>query len=243
MRPAAITAPAPPPIDGATPSLLRHVLRVLVALGVLSVAISLAGRHYGGQIRLGGNTVSTELREVVIADAVFSVPENLIRHRDQRVDGVAARLDLYVLWPSMSGYTLADRQAFETGDDADRKLIFISIEPQQMSRDMTGRLEPIYRQLVEPLPAVSPFDGLDAYRFRADHAIFSNEVLYVGRSDTPFVARCIEGRLSETISAACERDIVTDGGISVKYRFPQDLLTEHLALDQGLRGLIASLQK
>jgi hypothetical protein len=226
------------------PLAVRRIMLVLLALGLLSVAISLAGRHYGGQIRLGGNSISTELREIVISDAVFAVPENHIRHRDQRVSGVATRLELYALWPAMTGYTFADRAHFEQADGSGRHLIFMSIEPQQMSRDMSGRLDPIYRQLVESSAAISPFDGLVAYRFRADHAIFSNEVLYVSEGGSrPFVARCIEGDTAQTVAAACERDIHIDGGVSVKYRFPQELLADHVALEDAVTSLIASLKR
>jgi hypothetical protein len=234
-----------PSAKAVTPSALRHVFTALLVLGMLSLIISLGGRYFGGQIRLGGNTVSTHINEVVIADSVFAIPDNHIRHKEQRVSGVAARIDLFALWPNMTGYAFADRALFEASDHEAERLIFISIEPQQMSRDMSGRLDPIYRQLVEPLASASPFDGLKAHRFRTDHAIFSNEVLYVAEQDAgpPFVTRCIEGGLSETIAAECERDLLLPGGVSAKYRFPQQLLADHAALEMAVLQFLGRIQR
>ncbi|NJR14061.1 MAG: hypothetical protein HC779_07785 [Phyllobacteriaceae bacterium] len=226
----------------ASPTLLRMVMLAMLCLAAFSVIVSLAGRVYGGQIRLGGNSVDTTRQEIVIANAVLNVPSNHIRLREQRVSGVSARLDLYALWPAMTGYALADRAMFEQKGDEVPRLLFISIEPQQMSRDMTGRLEPIYRQLVEPVGVPSTVPGLDAYAFRADRAVFNNETLFVasGVTDRPFVARCMSGAEAEEAIAPCERDVFLPGGLSAKYRFPAHLLADFAALDAAVIGLMDS---
>jgi hypothetical protein len=222
--------------SGQSPLALQRILLALILLGAFSIAISLAGRLYGREIRLGGNSASLETHEIVIANGVFSVPENHIRHADQRISGVATRLDLYALWPDMRGYAIRDRQAFETSVAETSNLIFISLEPQQMSREMSGRLAPIYRSLVEQQGTPSPYDGLTAYQFRREHAVFSNETLYVAENDsqTPFVARCINGDPSDGTIAPCERDLLIGNGLSVKYRFPRALLASYTALDEAV---------
>lgn len=221
------------------PSFIRKLVWVLVALGAFSIAVSLAGRLYGGQIRLGGNSASTRTHEIVIANAVLEVPENFIRHAEQRLGGVSARLDLFALWPKMSGYAIADRKAFESQTHGSN-LIFISVEPQQMSRDMSGRLEPIYRQLVEDQPMPSGFDGLIAYGFKPGNAVFNNETLYVaeGTTGVRFVARCIDGEGGDAAIAPCERDVFIDDELSVKYRFPKALLASFTALDGAVLSLV-----
>jgi hypothetical protein len=140
----------------------------------------------------------------------------------------------------MTGYTLADRAMFEDNGEDVQRLVFISIEPQQMSRDMTGRLKPIYRQLVDPAGVPSGFAGLDAYAFRVDRAVFNNETLFVAQTSgqAPFVARCMSGAEAEEAIAPCERDVFLANGLSAKYRFPKHLLAEYATLDAAIIGLI-----
>jgi hypothetical protein len=222
------------------PARSGRILIVLIALGLFSVAISLAGRFYGGQIRLGGNTTSSEQLEIVVSNSVLNVPANYIRTADQRQSGVKARLDLYALWPSMTGYAIGDRRAFENHDGEPARLLFISIEPRQMSRDMSGRLAPIYRQLIESTSEPSDVPGLEAFRFRADRGIFANEMLYVAErpGEEAFVARCIVSEDNSAL-APCERDVFAENDISVKYRFPRALLKQFEGLDQAVLGLVA----
>ncbi|MGL4405326.1 MAG: hypothetical protein ACRCT6_06170, partial [Notoacmeibacter sp.] len=84
----------------------------MIIIGLLSVAISIAGRMFGGQVLLGGNSVSTKKHEIVIANAVLNVPENYIRHVDQRSGGVKPSLDLYAVLPSLEGYSAKNRDLF-----------------------------------------------------------------------------------------------------------------------------------
>jgi hypothetical protein len=220
------------------------LVKGLLALALFSLVVTLAGRHFGGQIRLGGNSPATRIHEIVIANAVLAVPENHIRFADQRVGGVAPKLDLFALWPAMTGYAAADRAQFEARDGIEPNVLFLTIEPQQMSRDMTGRLERIYKQLVEPAEDAAPVAGLSPYRFKAEHAIFSNELLHVEEgAEFPFVARCITGPEAQTALAPCERDLLlADEGVSVKYRFPAHLLAEFRSLDAAVLELIEAFR-
>lgn len=233
----------PAPVVEAVPARPgSRLVKALLLLAAFSVVVALAGRHYGGQIRLGGNTASTRTHEIVIANAVFHVPENLIRFKDQRVGGVTQRLDLFALWPDMSGYTVASREMFEAREGIRPAVIFLTLEPQQMSRDMSGRLEPIYRQLVEAAPDAEAVPGLAPHRFKAEHAIFSNEILHVETAGgaAPFVARCITGDEARAALAPCERDLLlASDGVSIKYRFPAHLLADHAALDAAVMRLVS----
>jgi hypothetical protein len=228
---------------GTAPQFFRNALRVMMVLGLLTVAISVAGRMAGGVLSHGGNSDSTRKHEIVIANSVFSVPENHIRLAEQRSQGVKARLDLFAVWPGMNGYTQAGRTAFDALPGQPPSLLFISIEPRQMSRDMSGRLQPIYSQLIEAEAVEGPVSGMRSYAFRADRAIFSDERLYVaGAASSPdFVARCIAGAQAEHALAPCERDIAIGDDLTVKYRFPARLLAEHVVLDAKMRAFVQSL--
>ena len=62
-----------------------------------------------------------------------------------------------------------------------------------MSRDMSGRFEPIYRQLIQPQGKPGP-SGVTVFDF-TEKSGYMNEVLAVAErpAGDPFVARCLTG--------------------------------------------------
>src|SRR3990170_4100125 len=115
--------------------LMKRVFYVFAALAVLSVAISLGGKWFGRLIAMAGYTDDTTIHEVVIGNNVIAVPANVIRFDQARRDGIASRLDLYLRYPEMDGYSEAARDDFNhTGPS--KSIIFLSFERQIMSRDM-----------------------------------------------------------------------------------------------------------
>ena len=226
--------------NGAAPDSFRKLFVAVILIGVLSVLISIAGRMFGGQVMLGGNSTSTASHEIVIANAVLNVPENYIRHSDQRSGGVKAELDLYAVLPSFEGYSTKNKKLFNNEQQGQSQLVFITIEPQQMSRDMSGRFDPIYRQLVDPNPENTATEGLESFTFKKDRAIFANERLFVGElgKGRKFVARCITGIDGDQAIAPCERDVFLADSLSVKYRFPFWLLKDYRILDAEVVGLV-----
>jgi hypothetical protein len=225
------------------PESFRNLFVALLMIGFFSIMISVSGRVFGGKVMLGGNSVNTETHEIVIANAVLNVPENYIRHSDQRSPGVKAELDLYAVLPSFEGYSAKNKAFFNNEQKGPSQLLFITIEPQQMSRDMSGRFDPIYRQLIEPTPENTATEGLESYTFKKDRAIFANERLFVGArgKDRPFVARCISGVDGDQAIAPCERDVFLANDLSVKYRFPFWLLKNYRTLDAQVLGLIGKM--
>ena len=229
--------------NGTAPDSFRKLFSSMIAIGVLSVLISVAGRMFGGQVMLGGNSTSTTVHEIVIANAVLNVPENYIRHADQRSAGVKPELDLYAVLPSFEGYSSKNKSLFNNEQQGPSQLVFITIEPQQMSRDMSGRFDPIYRQLIDPKPENTATDGLESYTFKKDRAIFANERLFVGErgEDREFVARCITGADGNQAIAPCERDVFLANDLSLKYRFPFWLLKDYRTLDAQVLGLVEKM--
>ncbi|TIU83509.1 MAG: hypothetical protein E5W06_19150, partial [Mesorhizobium sp.] len=127
-------------------TLMKRVFYVFAALALLSVAISLGGKWLGRSIAMAGYTDDTTVRQVVMGNNVISVPANFIRFDQARRDGNASRLDLYLRYPEMDGYSTAARGDFN--HTTTRKIIFLSFEPRMMSRDMSGRFAPIYSALI-----------------------------------------------------------------------------------------------
>lgn len=241
------TAQTPEPTNGpeGAPTkvrfgLMARVFWVFAALAVLSAAINVAGRYAGRSIAMAGHTDDASLREVVIGGDVLHVPANMIRFEEARRDGIAQRLDLYALWPTLEGYTHGTRRAFNHVD-GQRGIIFISFEERMMSRDMSGRFEPIYRPMVEPVARRGP-GGLAVHRFTAKSG-YVDEVLVVGKEGTalPFVARCLSGEAAADSLAPCERDIHVGESLSLVYRFPAELAASWRELDAAVMRAASEL--
>ena len=91
---------------------MKRVFYAFAALALLSVAISLGGKWFGRSIAMAGYTDDTTVHEVVIGNNVIAVPANIIRFEQARRDGIASRLDLYLRYPEMDGYSEAARDDF-----------------------------------------------------------------------------------------------------------------------------------
>lgn len=218
------------PLDG------RFAKRLLAALGglvVLSALLHIAGQRIGSEIAAGGHTASAAVHEIVIGNNVLAIPANANRFVSARRDGIAERIDLYLHWPDLKGYTETTRDAFNHAGGG-RDILFLSFQERTMSRDMSGRLEPIYRFLMEPDGRDGP-DGVTLHDFDKDSG-YSNEVLAVsrGKGREPFVARCLEGPAADEALAPCERDVHMGDNLSLTYRFPAELLGQWRALDRGV---------
>lgn len=103
-----------------------------------------------------------------------------------------------------------------------------------MSRDMSGRFEPIYKAIVEPAGAPGPA-GLTVYRFPDRSGYVEEQLVTAARGDgTHFVARCLTGAAAAQSLAPCERDVHAGDGLSVTFRFPAELLADWQALDAAV---------
>jgi len=222
-------------------SLLTKTFYAFAALALLSIAINFGGKWLGRTIALAGHTEDTTLHEIVIGNNVLSVPANAIRFDKARHDGVASRLDLYLRWPDMEGYSQAARDDFNNADGS-RRILFLSFEPRMMSRDMSGRFAPIYSQLIEQ-PG-KPAGGLTFYDFK-EKSGYVNEALAVAArpNQEPFVARCLSGPGAEDSLAPCERDVHLGEDLSLTYRFPRELLADWQQLEAAVAAKAAQYLK
>ncbi|MGL4489776.1 MAG: hypothetical protein ACRCU5_10075, partial [Rhizobiaceae bacterium] len=115
---------------------LQRVFYFFVVMALLSLLINLAGREIGSEIAMGGHTDDDTVQEVVIGNDVLNLPANMIRHPDQRRNGVTKRIDVYAQWPRMTGYSEAEKAVFNNLDTGGR-LMFISFDRRSMLRDMS----------------------------------------------------------------------------------------------------------
>lgn len=220
------------------PAFMLRVFAAFAALALLSGAISIAGKIAGRSIAMAGHTDDTTTREIVIGNDVLTVPANMIRFEAARRDGVASRLDLYLRWPQMDGYSAEARDDFNHAEGGG-PILFLGFEEKMMSRDMSGRFEPIYRSLIDRHGRAGPA-GLAVHAF-PEKSGYVDEVLVVGDEGggEPFVMRCLSGAAARESLAPCERDIHVGRGLSLTYRMPAELAGSWREVDAAIRAAAA----
>jgi hypothetical protein len=238
--PAQASSPAVVSRNAISSPFVMKVFYVFAALALFSLAISVGGKWLGRSIALAGHTDDPTPSEIVIGNNVISAPANMIRFDRQRRNGVAERLELYLRWPGLDGYSDAARDDFNHARGA-RNIIFLSFEERVMSRDMSGRLEPIYASMLVRPGTAGP-GGTVLYAFN-NQSGYLNEVLAVaaGPNGGAFVARCLVGESAAESLAPCERDIHLGDNLSLSYRFPRELLGGWQTLDAAIRAKAESM--
>ena len=213
------------------------LFRIAVAIGMLAAlmaVISIAGTRIGDRLADGGHTTSQDIRHIIIGQDVLALHENIIRFQQQRRSGPADKVNVYLSWPAMRGYS-RDNASIFSDPARSASLIFAEFAQSVMTRDMTGRLDPIYRRLFRGKPRPGPA-GLEIHTLDAAHG-FGPEVLVTGRrrSGEMFVARCILPGSGETsTSADCQRDVHVGHDLTMIYRFSAKRLGDWSALDTAM---------
>jgi len=110
-----------------------------------------------------------------------------------------------------------------------------------MSRDMSGRLEPIYSHLMDGASETFAH-GLTLHRLRAD-AGYNGEVLLTAprEGSADYVVRCVLPSSAETATSGdCQRDIKVGKDLSVLYRFSSRHLADWDHIDAAIRTFVES---
>ena len=221
-----------------SPHLAYKVTAVIGLLATLVLAISLSSQWLGENLARAGHTSSRESFDIFIGQDHLRLPANVIRFESQRATGVVERVDLYLTWPTLEGYSDEIRHVFDDLDQPE-KLIFIQAAQSTMSRDMSGRIEPIYRHVLKANPQPGPA-GLTRYDAKPSSS-YAGETFFtaVRPGRPPFVLRCIlpESPASST-SADCQRDFHAGKDMSILYRFSAKLLPEWQAIDAAMESFV-----
>jgi hypothetical protein len=221
----------------------RFLLRLTLAatlLVLLTVAISVGGRWLGQRMALGGHSESENLLAVTIGEDRLQIAENTIRFTEQRRAGPTERIDLYLTWPEMAGYSHERRDSFDDIEHPDL-LLFLQISQSTMSKDMSGRLEPIYTQLFDG-PSQAYGNGLTLHHLK-NASGYGQEVLLTAERDgqPTFAVRCLLPSAGErATSGDCQRDIHVGRDLTVLYRFSSSLLKDWDHIDAAVRSFVGA---
>ena len=209
-------------------------VKMLAWLALVSVFAAIGLYLYFSNLHTARFSSSQKPVEVVIANTVLLVPENMIRFEKQRVSQATDKLDLFVSWPDMNGYRETTKALFESSSDASN-LVFVTIEPRAMMHDMSGRLRPIYARFFEGVGILGP-SGLVQQPLNSAAGFIDEDLFFDPSSPYPFVARCTRAG-QHTIRATCLRDIHLGKDLMMTYRFDKKLLPHWTDLDDKVRAL------
>lgn len=226
--------------DTALPLLSNAFLLKLTALigllAVLTAALTVAGKYYGDRLAMGEHTGSREVIHIVVGQDTLALPANMLRFRSQRHDGQAEAVSVYLSWPELDGYTAAANNRF-SDPSGSQDLIFIEFSQSVMSRDMSGRLGPIYSHLFSGDPEAGPA-GLILHHLDPKSG-FGGEVVLTGMTGAGglYVVRCLmPGGGTRPTTADCQRDIHVGHDLTLLYRFSSKLLPDWEVLDAKLQA-------
>lgn len=221
-----------------SPRFVYKVAGAILLVAALALAVSFAGRRLGENLALAGHTSSRETYDIFIGQDHLRLPANVIRFESQRMTRIAERVDLYLTWPALEGYSDETRDFFNDVSHPE-KLIFLQVAQSTMSRDMSGRLEPIYRHIFEDAPRPGPA-GLMRYDAKSNSG-YAGEAFFTatrpGRSD--YVLRCLLPESEAASSSAdCQRDVHIGKDLTILYRFSAKLLPQWQAIDESVEYFI-----
>ena len=199
-----------------------------------------------------GNTPSPAITEepvrVEIGGVVFAPAANYTVFPRARRGGARDEVVLYALWPTMNGYTPAQRKEFiENAPDTRRIDIVISKRSSMFTE--AERFERLYLpQTVDNRGVRTPYQ-LTKFAFKDQRS----NVPTNGYADTElFVGADAEGKTAavfcfkekeEISSPECWREYEYGDTIEVSYRFKRPYLPEWRALDAAIQEFVAGLDQ
>jgi len=220
-------------------SAMPRLVIIFAGFSLLSaIAIYLLAEILGNEIAKGGHSDSTALHEIVIGNDVLHVPANLIRFASQRRSRDLEKLDLYMHWPTLSGYQAENAEIFNSSDHQ-QSIVFLGIEPRSMSIDMAGRIDPIYRKFFDG-PALKSRFGLTRQPLLSSSGFIDEDLYIEAGSPYPFVARCLR---TDSLAGIpyCIRDIHIGNDLMLTYRFHASLLAQWMNLERDVRSKMKQL--
>lgn len=227
------------------PNVAWRMLSVFGVLALISLALYLLGSLYGDRISQVGHTTDDTPIEIVIGNDYFVVPTNMIRHSDQRISGVAAKLDLKIHWPSQSGYRHEIAKAFSEADPTKMELAVLSISPRRSLLDMPERFAPIYRNAFADGKIKKLSNGLYAADLSAEYGYINEKLIYSEPNATgipAFIARCQMSKTADDqLLLPCESDLFISTSSELKIRFAASQIARWEAFSRELEALVQRL--
>lgn len=221
----------------------RPALIICSILGLLTLALYVTSLQYGPTLARGAHSDDPARLEIIMGNDVLSIPTNMIRLPEQRQTGVTKALELYLHWPTKSGYTHELAPHFNNYDPDTAQLIFVTLRQRATLLDMRDRFDPIYRKALKSQQK-QILGGLTVTGLQSELG-YIDEVLVHAPTDAlgkpSFVARCLQGKEGSLLLANCETDIFVGRTLEMRVRFPDQLLRDWPSLQSGFEAIAESL--
>ncbi len=227
------------------PKVAWRVLGIFAMLLVISLVLYFAGSIYGERISQVGHTTDDTPVNIVIGNDYFTIPVNMIRHEEQRIGGVAPKVDLQVHWPSQSGYHHDLASAFSQSDPEKMELALLTISPRRSLLDMPERFRPVYANAFDESEIKVTSNGLYVADLSAEYGYINEQLVYsrpnaVGKP--AFIARCqASSEQEDRLLLPCESDLFIGTSSELKIRFPASQIARWEAFSAELTALIDRL--
>lgn len=199
-----------------------------------------------------GNTPSPAITEeavrVEIGGKIFNPAANYTVYPRARRGGARDEVVLYALWPTMNGYTPAQRREF-IENEPDTRRIDITISKRSSMFNEVQRFERLYLpETIDARGVRTPYQ-LTKFTFKDQRADaptngYSGTELFVGTDETEAMAAVFCFKEAEDVSSPeCWREYEYGDTIEISYRFKRPYLPEWRALDAAVQKFVAELDQ
>jgi len=216
-------------------------------IGIIITVIALVGmylalRSYSNPEALGGFSSNPEPTRITISNTTLDVPQNIIRFNNQRNSAQLSKLDLFIQWPSMKGFTHESASKFQNIKGTDR-LVFITLEAGEKLNPPSQKLEGLYRRFFTKSPWRGPA-GLIGNELNSSSGYLSEDVFYANGNDDLFLTRCLRETSTgqDNLLPTCIYEFTLDEGVNVFVRFHRSLLPEWQAIEEKIQRLMLTLK-
>jgi hypothetical protein len=191
-------------------------------------------------------TISEEKIRMTIGERVFAIPANYTIYPKDRRNGEKDRVDIYLVWPTMNGYSPARRAEFVENTPRSRR-IDVTIGERRSVFSEEQRLESLY--LPHVIDKTGQPDNYQLTRFtfkegrtNAPTNGYNNKDLFVGTADdgSTLVLFCYQKVFNE-IPPECWRELELSENVSIKYTFKREYLPEWKEIDTQVRRFLFGL--
>jgi len=201
---------------------------------------------------IGGNVPSPAISEERVALTVggnnFNIPANYTVYPRDRRGGDRDQIAIYLLWPTLSGYSPARREDF-VENAPDTRRIDVTLKKRTSAFSEAERIENLYMpQTIDRRGVRTPY-GLIRYDFTQRRKNvptngYADSNLFVGKtSDEKVIAMFCFKEVAEIDSLDCWREYEMSSTITIIYRFKKAYLQEWRAIDEGVRQFVEELNQ
>jgi len=227
-------------ISHGLPHIVWRVFTAFVILAVLSLALYLFGPLYGERMSHAGHSTDETTLPISIGSDSFQIPTNMIRHANQRIGGSTSRIDLYIHWPSQSGYTVELAPAFREANPKEIQLVLASVTKRRSFLDMADRFQPVYLDAIDQTKIKKMNNGLYVAPLLNEYGYVNEKLVYglaQGTDSPEFIARCQMSTIGgDGLLLPCETDIFIGNTSEAKFRFATSQLVEWQSFSKELNA-------